>query len=44
MRTANKSPKMTYSAMVRKWKSDPESASEIGVTPKVNQTGSVLFQ
>jgi len=34
MRNASKSPKILYSAMVRKWKSDLESGT--GPPPKVN--------
>ena len=37
MRSANKSQKMPYSAVVREAESDPESVSGTGSPPKVNQ-------
>jgi len=46
MRNANKSPKIRYSAMVEKWKTDPESVSRTGAPPKLSQffrlVGSVM--
>ena len=36
MRNGDKSPKKTYSAMVEKWKSDPESTCGSRLTPKFN--------
>jgi len=36
MRNDNKCPKIPYSAMLNKMKSDPESARRSGSPPKVN--------